>query len=84
MSCVDGLAACGFLDLLHNVAVFDFSNGKPNPYHGKMKQQIKIRIEIQTLNYFKEQAEKTGIPYQQRINFYLSDCAKNAKELRIS
>jgi predicted DNA binding CopG/RHH family protein len=63
---------------------YDFSNGRPNPYPGKMKQQITIRIDIRTLNYFKEQAEKTGIPYQQLINFYLGDCAKNKKELSIS
>jgi predicted DNA binding CopG/RHH family protein len=63
---------------------YDFSKGRPNPYPNKMKQQITIRIDVQTLNYFKEQAEQTGIPYQQLINFYLSDCAKNKKELRIS
>jgi predicted DNA binding CopG/RHH family protein len=63
---------------------YDFSNGKPNPYYNKMKQQITIRIDVRTLDYFKTQAEKTGIPYQQLINFYLSDCAKNEKELRIS
>ncbi|MDR0853415.1 MAG: BrnA antitoxin family protein [Clostridiales Family XIII bacterium] len=62
---------------------YDFSNGRPNPYLEKMKQQVTIRLEARTVAYFKEQAAVTGIPYQQLINFYLSDCASNGKKIAI-
>jgi predicted DNA binding CopG/RHH family protein len=63
---------------------YDFTNGTPNPYLEKMKKQITIRLDIQTIDYFKTQSQKTGIPYQQLINFYLRDCANNNKELIIA
>ena len=59
---------------------FDFSNGKRNPYLSKLKKQITIRIDAETISYFKELAGETGIKYQQLINLYLADCAKNHKK----
>lgn len=54
---------------------YDFSNSVKNPYAKKVKKQISIKIEIDTINYFKELAAKSGIPYQNLINSYLTDCA---------
>jgi predicted DNA binding CopG/RHH family protein len=54
---------------------YDFSKAKPNPYVGKLKKQITIRLEISTIDYFKELAKELGIPYQNLINMYLRECA---------
>ena len=58
---------------------YDFSKAKLNPYVGKLKKQITIRLETSTIDYFKELAEELGIPYQNLINMYLRDCALAAK-----
>ena len=60
---------------------YDFSKSKINPYINKLKKQITIRIEEDTIKYFKKLSSRTGIPYQNLINIYLSDCAKNNREL---
>ena len=60
---------------------YDFSRGKKNPYIKREKKQITIRINEDTIDYFKKQAEKTGISYQNLINMYLTDCAVHEKEI---
>jgi predicted DNA binding CopG/RHH family protein len=62
---------------------YDFANAKLNPYIKKLRKQISIRIDVDTIEYFKKQAEKTGIAYQNLINLYLSDCAANSKQINI-
>ncbi len=59
---------------------YDFSNAKRNPYAKKLKKQIAINIDIDTVDYFKKQSEVLGIPYQTLINLYLTDCVNNKKE----
>ena len=59
---------------------YDFSDSIKNPYSKASKKQISIRIETDTINYFKELAVESGIPYQSLINAYLTDCAQ--KELK--
>jgi predicted DNA binding CopG/RHH family protein len=54
---------------------YDFSNSVKNPYAKRVKKQISIKIEVDTINYFKELALKSGIPYQNLMNSYLTDCA---------
>lgn len=64
---------------------YDFSKGVKNPYLSKLpKQQVTIRLDSATIAYFKEMAEKKGIPYQSIINLYLSDCMKKKKELEVT
>ncbi|MBR4725833.1 MAG: BrnA antitoxin family protein [Lachnospiraceae bacterium] len=63
---------------------YDFSNGRKNPYAKKLKKQITINIDIDTIDYFKSQSADTGIPYQTLINLYLTDCAINKKQLTLS
>jgi predicted DNA binding CopG/RHH family protein len=62
---------------------YDFSNAKPNPYIKKLRKQISIRIDIDTIEYFKKKAEETGIAYQNLINLYLADCAVHSKNINI-
>ena len=58
---------------------YDFSNAKRNPYAKRLKKQITIRVGVDVLEYFKELAEETGIPYQNLINLYLRDCVISKK-----
>lgn len=60
---------------------YDFSNGVKNPYVAQLKKQVTINLDAETVEYFKAQAEETGIPYQRLINFYLADCVKNKRRL---
>ncbi len=63
---------------------YDFSKGRKNPYAKKLKKQITIRIDSETIDFFKEQSDEFGIPYQTLINLYLSDCAKQKKQLQMT
>ena len=54
---------------------YDFGKSVKNPYTQKIKKQISIKIEAGTIEYFKQLASKVGIPYQNLINSYLTDCA---------
>ena len=54
---------------------YDFSQSVRNPYIRKLKKVISIRIDPDTIDYFKKMAEETGIPYQNLMNHYLADCA---------
>lgn len=63
---------------------YDFSNARRNPYVKKTKKQITINLDSDTIDYFKNQAERSGIPYQTLMNLYLSDCATQKRELQMS
>ncbi len=58
---------------------YDFSKGIKNPYASKLKKQITIRIDNDTIQYFKKMAKGFGIPYQNLINLYLGSCARDAR-----
>lgn len=63
---------------------YDFRNARKNPYVQKEKRQITINLNSDVVDYFKQQAESSGIPYQTLINLYLVDCVDNKRELQIS
>ncbi|MCL2111926.1 MAG: BrnA antitoxin family protein [Clostridiales bacterium] len=65
-------------------AEYDFSNATKNPYSARLRRQITIRIDADTIDYFKRMASTTGIAYQNLINLYLGDCATNDKQISIS
>ena len=60
---------------------YDFSEAEKNPYAGKLKRQVTIRMDQITVDYFKKLAEETGVPYQTLINLYLRECAASNKKL---
>lgn len=62
-------------------AEIDFSEGIKNPYVGKVRRRVTINIDADTVDYFKEESRRTGVPYQTIINLYLSQCAKEKKRL---
>jgi uncharacterized protein (DUF4415 family) len=55
--------------------------GKKNPYTKHLKQPITMRLDKDSIAYFKGLAEESGIPYQTLINLYLRDCASNERKL---
>jgi predicted DNA binding CopG/RHH family protein len=62
---------------------YDFSKSVKNPYIKKLKKQISIRIENDTVEYFKKLASEIDIPYQNLMNMYLRECAENNKKPNI-
>lgn len=64
---------------------YDFSKmkGKKNPYTKYLKQSVTIRLDIESIAYFKSLAEENNIPYQTLINLYLRDCAVNRRKLQL-
>lgn len=63
---------------------YDFSKSKKNPYITDLKKQITIRIDSETINYFKRLSNDSGISYQTLINLYLRDCAQRHKKLNMA
>jgi len=56
---------------------YDFSESIKNPYAKRLKKQITIRLDKNTISYFKAMAEDKGIPYQSLINLYLRTAPSN-------
>ncbi len=63
---------------------YDFSKARKNPYAAQPKKQITIRLDGDSINYFKSISEKVGIPYQSLINLYLRDCVAHNRKLELS
>ena len=63
---------------------YDFSNAQKNPYADRLKQQVTINLNRSTVQYFKNLAEQTGLPYQTLINLYLTDCAEKERKPEVS
>jgi uncharacterized DUF497 family protein len=61
---------------------YDFTDSVKNPYTKKLKKQVTIRLDEDTISYFKELAEDKGLPYQSLINLYLRDCAQSHRDLK--
>jgi uncharacterized protein (DUF4415 family) len=60
---------------------YDFSKATRNPYARRLKRQVTIRLENETIQHFKTLALETGIGYQTLINLYLRECASSGKRL---
>ncbi len=63
---------------------YDFSKSAKNPYARKLKKPVTIRLENDVIEYFKNLARETDIPYQKLINLYLKECADKNKKPSIS
>lgn len=57
--------------------------GRKNPYTKYLKQPVTMRLDRDTIAYFKAMAEESGIPYQTLINLYLRDCAIQHRKLHM-
>ena len=62
---------------------YDFSAARKNPYAKKLKKQISINLDVDTIDYFKALASQTGVPYQTLINLSLSDGPREKRQLSL-
>ena len=64
---------------------YDLSKMKSrkNPYAMQLKKQITLRLQPEVIEYFKEMAQESDIPYQSLINLYLLDCVNNHRKLKL-
>jgi len=62
---------------------YDFSKmkGGRNPYTKFLKQPVTMRLDRDSVEYFKSLSEESGIPYQTLINLYLRDCVAHKRKL---
>jgi uncharacterized protein (DUF4415 family) len=63
---------------------FSKMKGRKNPYIKYLKQPVTMRLDRDSVAYFKSMADETGIPYQTLINLYLRDCAVNQRRLTLA
>lgn len=63
---------------------YDFSNARKNPYASQLKKQVTIRLDEESIAYFKSLSDEIGIPYQSLINLYLRDCAASHRKLNLN
>lgn len=63
---------------------YDFSAARKNPYAAQLKKQITIRLDEESIKYFKTISEDVGIPYQSLINLYLRECAASHRKLSLN
>jgi len=65
---------------------YDFSKMKSrrNPYANILKKQVTLRLGVDVIDYFKQMAQETGIPYQNLVNLYLRQCAHSHKKLTVA
>jgi uncharacterized protein (DUF4415 family) len=62
---------------------YDFTNARKSPYASQLKKQVTIRLDEESIDYFKSLSEEVGIPYQSLINLYLRDCAASHRKLNL-
>lgn len=63
---------------------YDFTAAKKNPYAAQLKKQITIRLDEESISYFKAISQDAGIPYETLINLYLRDCATSHRKLNLN
>ena len=54
---------------------YDFSKATANSYARRLKKQLTIRLDGDTIEYFRGLSKELSIPYQTLMNLYLRECA---------
>ena len=60
---------------------YDFSESRANPYVERLRKPVTMNIDVANIDYFKQEAARTGVPYQTIINMYLTECREREKHL---
>ena len=58
---------------------YDFSKATRNPYAKRLKRQLTIRLDVETIDYFQSLSREFAMPYQTLMNMYLSECASSRR-----
>lgn len=62
----------------------DFTNAIRNPYVDKnLRRQITINLNGKIIDYFKDMANRKGVPYQTLINIFLNDCVNKKLDIAV-
>jgi predicted DNA binding CopG/RHH family protein len=61
-------------------AEYDFSKAVKNPYAAQLKKQITIRLDEESINYFKSVSGDVGIPYGQSMTHACRGSSGAARE----
>jgi len=59
---------------------YDFPHAQPNLHARRLEQQVTIRLDRDTVAYFRTLAHESGVPYQTLINLCLRGCAARGKK----
>ena len=59
-------------------------NPRKNPYAKQLKQQVTMKMNVSTVEYFKQMSADSGIPYQTLINIYLDQCVRENKTIKFA
>jgi predicted DNA binding CopG/RHH family protein len=64
---------------------YDFSKmkGRKNPYAKMLMQSVTLRLDRETVEYFKERAAEIGLPFRSLIALHLRDCAERRRKLSL-
>ena len=62
---------------------YNFEKSIKNPYASRLKKSITIRLDSETISYFKDLSKDSGIPYQTLINYFLSQCAREKRKAEV-
>lgn len=63
---------------------YDFTAAMKNRYAAQLKKQITIRLDEESISYFKAISQDAGILYQSLINLYPRDCATLRRKLNLN
>ena len=62
---------------------YDFAAARKSPYAAGLKKQVTIRLDQESIAYFKAGSSEVGIPSQSLINLYLRDCVAARRRPRL-
>lgn len=62
---------------------YDFSTSRKNPYAARLKRAVTLRLDVPTVEYFKQIAGEIGMPYQNLINLFLRDCVAEQRRPKL-
>ena len=63
-------------------AEVDFSNSMPNPYVGRVRRRVTINLDGDTVNYFKAESGRTGVPRSVRKGGQAPGVRLGARQMR--
>lgn len=62
---------------------YDFSKSRKSPYAKMLKKTVTMRLDENSVAYFKQLGAEMGMPYQNLINLYLRDCVTQNRRPKI-
>lgn len=61
-----------------------YPKSRRNPYAGKLKKPVTVRLSEDVIAHFRVMAEEAGVPYQSLINLPPRNCVEQHRKVEIS